>query len=118
MNIPKPIAEQMASLEAEIADIEASAAKRIRPLRERLDIYSFVVRAFVNEEIKAEPKPARVYASKSNYDYDALIEIIRNGPSDGTPRAALPIDHPSRLRVLQARGIAKKLPSGNWGIVA
>ena len=51
MNIPKPIAEQMASIEAEITEIEAQAARRVQTLRERLDIYSFVIEAFAAGEI-------------------------------------------------------------------
>lgn len=118
MNIPTPIAEQMASIESEIVEIERTAASRVKALRERLDIYSFVVGAFVGEEeTKSQlpmERPRISYATSGSYDYDALINLLRAGPPEGLPKSMLPIDHPSRLSVLLSRGIAKKLPSGNW----
>ena len=123
MNIPKKIADEMASLEAEIANIEADAVKLTVPLRDRLNIYSSVVSAFAAQEpppFKApSPKVPRVRPVKNGalFSYDATIAVLRDAPADvGVPPSQLPLDHMSRLSVLKKRGIAQKLPSGNWAI--
>jgi hypothetical protein len=123
MNIPKQIADEMASLEAEIAGIETDAAKRVGALRDRLNIYSTVVSAFAAQEpppFKApvpKLKVPRQRASDVTYSYDATIAALRAAPADeGLPASQLHLDHMSRLSVLKKRGIAQKLPSGNWAI--
>ncbi len=126
MNIPKQIADEMASLEAEISGIEADTAKRVASLRDRLNIYSSVVSAFSTQEpppfkapmLKVPGKRKKITGTGASFSYDAVIVALRDAPSDeGVPASRLPLDHMSRLSVLKKRGIAQKLPSGNWGII-
>ena len=116
MNIPKQMADEMASIEAEIAGIKADAERRVASLQDRLKIFSFVVDAFRSQEEVMQPPNRHKLAVPfplADGDISAADRIVAVLTNAGRPMSA-----PEIIGALSKHGFNRSTVTARLSLLA